>query len=289
MGLTRRADDPKGSLAPTPAYVAFATLIRTLGQYQFERRYKTDPRTHAYSFRRGDDKKHVIWTRDPDVPLQLVTSAPLRRIGLDGVTQEFRPVDGVVEYRAGPEPAFWDGPIRDVKERRTDALLTDSQYDFSLASPGQWSYRADPVATSSGEVGALNVIPKSDQWGEFVGIEADNAFRIDAKTMHPTQSAGRPVAAVRSWTSPDQVDAVLSGRVIRPSQEGDGTRFRLLSDGKVLLDLVLGGPGAPREKTFEYTLPLSKGSRIEAVVTPGPGVDIGFDAVEVDLRVAKKL
>ena len=88
-------------------------------------------------------------------------------------------------------------------------------------------------------------------------------------------SGGKQGWAVRRRTS-DFAGAVhVVGRAGRGHKSGDGVGVKVFLDGKELLSRML----PPQSKAdIDLSPTVRKGSRLDFVVTPGPGADSSYDA-----------
>ena len=79
---------------------------------------------------------------------------------------------------------------------------------------------------------------------------------------------------VRRWTSDREGSLHVVGHASRNSQEGDGVGVKVFLDGKELFTKMLP-PASTAD--FDLTVEITKGSRLDFVVTPGPALDPNFD------------
>jgi hypothetical protein len=84
MGLLRGESDPLGRYAPSPAYAAYATLIRQLDGAHFVRREPSDPETRVYLFADGTREVRVAWADQPGEHFDLKTDRPAQVIDMMG-------------------------------------------------------------------------------------------------------------------------------------------------------------------------------------------------------------
>jgi hypothetical protein len=283
MGLVRAADDSLGPYAPTPAFSAYATLIRTLDNAAFRERAPTDPRTHAYVFDANGSEARVIWSTDGRATLVFSAERPVTRVSVVGRREDLVPENGTVRIEAGPEPLFLIGSAVLREERRADALVTDSDIYFDLQQGSHnWSYNAKFGPAQQ----LVPLVPRTDTWGTFWGSSTAGHLAIGPTLMHPSARNDGPVPAVRRWTSDKAGEARIRGSVTRPSRDGDGSGFKLVLDGHVLFERLLGSADSAGQVTFALDVKLQRGSVLDIEVTPGAATDINYDAVQVHLVIA---
>jgi hypothetical protein len=95
--------------------------------------------------------------------------------------------------------------------------------------------------------------------------------------VHPSVSDGRPVWPVRRWISDIDGQVRITGTV-RRGAGGDGARALILSDGTEIFATEVGGPNGQTALSYEVLATVARGTVIDFAVTPGPGIDINFDA-----------
>jgi hypothetical protein len=288
MGLLRDDNDALGAGGPTPAFVSYATLIRMLDHATFQERIRTDARTHLYRFERDDKQVQVAWATDARSTLVFEADAPVTRVTFMGRTETLDPERGSIRLDVGQEPLFLLGPARLIQEIRPDEVIAGSSGDFSLEQGyAYWTYGAR-IGSGARAAQLVPLTDRTDMWGVFWALDGDGHLKIDGASMHPSERAGTPIAAVRRWTSPVSRAATISGRIARSSSDGDGTGVRLRVDERILFDRVLGSGEQGTNFAFTYDVKLEKGSVLEIEVTPGPAADINFDSVQLDFEVTGK-
>lgn len=291
MGLLRGDRDPLGPLAPTPAYVAYATLIRLLDGADSVRRESTDPRTHIYRFERGGESIHVLWAPDGPVAVSVDLPAGAQLTDLVGSTRKLPA--GTRTLTLDRDPVYLRGAVRHLDATRPDTLVADARGDFSVeAAGGQWQYGAFlmPRQTGTGVCAAPDAEPvalrvRQNAWESLYGDPRWPALRVGAADQHPAASRGRAVWAVRSYRSDDAGLVLVRGAFSRHGK-GDGVGACILLDGKPVFEAFLP-PGVRQHAAFDLSLPLRAGARLDFVVTPGPGLDINDDAVAVTAQVSR--
>lgn len=291
MGLLRGDRDPLGRLAPTPAYVAYATLIRLLDGADSVRREATDPRTHVYRFVRGGEATYVLWA--PDGPVTVSADLPTDAVLTDLVGHTQTLPAGSRTLTLDRDPVYLQGTVRKLDAARPDTLEADAHADFSVAASGnRWHYGAYLMArpTGTGICAAPDAEPidlqvRQNAWESFHGDPRWPALRVAAGTQHPAGSQGRAVWAVRRYRSDVAGPVHVRGAFSRGGK-GDGAGACILLDGKPLFEALLP-PGADQRAEFDLSIQLPAGGRLDFVVTPGPALDINDDAVAVTAQLSR--
>ena len=291
MGLLRGERDPLGRFAPTPAYVAYATLIRLLDGADSVRREATDPRTHVYRFERGSEATYVLWA--PDGPVAVSADLPTGAVLTDLVGHTQTLPAGNRTVTLDRYPLYLRGTVRNLDAARPDTLEADAHPDFSVeASGGRWQYGAylvpppvgtDVCAAPDGEPVDLRV--RQNAWESFYGDARWPALRVGAGIQHPAGSQGQAVWAVRRYRSDVAGPVHLRGAFSRHGK-GDGAGACILLDGKPVFEALLP-PGARQRAVFDLSVQMRTGARLDVVVTPGPALDINDDAVAVTAQVSR--
>ena len=291
MGLLRGERDPLGRLAPTPAYVAYATLIRLLDGADSVRREPTDPRTHVYRFERGGEATYVLWA--PDGPVAVSADLPAGAVLTDLVGHTQSLPAGNRTLTVGRDPVYLRGTVQNLDAARPDTLVADARGDFSVeASGNRWQYGAYlmPRPTGTGICAAPDAEPvdlrvRQNAWESFYGDPRWPALHVGAGTQHPAGSQGRAVWAVRRYRSDVAGPVHVRGAFSRDGK-GDGAGACILLDGKPVFEALLP-PGARQRAEFDLSVRLPAGGRLDFVVTPGPALDINDDALAVTAQLSR--
>ena len=101
----------------------------------------------------------------------------------------------------------------------------------------------------------------------------------------PSASGNTPVWTIRRWQSNSKGTARITGTATHVSTGGDGTGVKILVDGNEGFSSLVGASGGPAAATFDVNAAIEVGSLVDFVVTPGPGADINFDAVDYRAQV----
>lgn len=284
MGLLRTQDDVLGRYAPTPAYAAYATLIRQLDGAQTITREPTDPRTHVYRFARDSDQTHVLWAPDGPVPATVDLADGGVLTNLVGTAQSLPA--GPSTLTLDENPQYLRGAVRSISAPRPDILLADARADFSAdAAAGPWEYGAypQPSGARSSAIDAVaadalvQLVPRANAWAHYFGDPRWPGLRVGADTLHPWGTKDAPVWAVRRYRSAEAGRLWVRGSFSRKGR-GDGSGALILLEGKTVFEAQLA-PGGARRADFDLRLDVPRGARLDFVVTPGPARNITDDAV----------
>lgn len=106
-------------------------------------------------------------------------------------------------------------------------------------------------------------------------------------SIHPgvAPERGLPLWSVRRWVSPYAGPIRISGALTAADQKSDGVGLRLLVDGLEVFAGQAGGKGLPMRLEFDATAAVQTGSRVDFAVTPGPGLQMDYDASNYSLRI----
>lgn len=280
LGLIRKPDSAYGALAPNPALVAYATLIRTLGDARPVRREPgLDLRTRIYLFDRGGSEVRVLWSSSGTSELSLEAGTALTRVDIMGRSERLLPEGGRVTLRLDGTPLFILGAVGGVSERRPDRLLADSVAEFAVGTgEGAWRYGlAIPPAGSAYDPRRdfQPLQPRENDWADYWGDPRWPYLAIGADMMHPGVDRGRPVLVVRRWQAPAAGIIEISGRLAIAASQGDGTEAMIVVDGRKLAGWALP-PGA--SESYAIKAGVGQGSTVDLVLSPGAGGNDSFDA-----------
>ena len=293
-GLVRSPTDPLGPYVPSSDFPAYANLIKQLYSATYVGRDNTDARTRMYLFQRGGSDVRVVWSSVGTAQLVLSTNVPLTRIDIMGVSTVLQPTNGAIALTADATPFYIIGSISAVREFGRDAIVADTFRDFSGtqgSSNGTWSYLNGYVVTaasyspSSLESLTYTATPYGYEYGSVYAF-----VKIDASGGHPGVRNGYDpvyqVWTVRRWLSNVMATARIRGTIIRASPSGDGTGARIYVDGSLVYSTTLSGTGVGATVNFSFTTPLQTGSKVDFILTPGPGTDVDYDYVDFRAQIS---
>ena len=254
-GLVRRDGDPLGRHGPTPALVAYATIIRMLAAVDHGRKLTDDPALQLIRFERPQGPLWMLWAPRGDINVTL-TASQGSRTSLWGETVPL--ASGRTPVTVGPAPMFLETASLAVAAPALTALLADNVKDFSLEQGKLgWSYGA---VDSSGRFEPLRVA--TDAWGSGWRHPAERFLSLRNSAMHPGSRRG----VVLRWTARQAVHATLHVDLIPPRGKHDGMALALLIDGRPIRKLVIDG-----QKPLALSLPVETrpGTRIDIQLLPG--------------------
>jgi Glycosyl hydrolase catalytic core len=290
LGLVRAPDSPYGRYAPNPAYVAYATLIRVLGAARSVRREALpDPRTRVYLFDQSGTEVRVVWSAEGATTLDAAVSGTLTEVDVMGRARTLMPRHGEATLALDARPVFLVGAIRGLRERRADRVLADSRADFSMAAERDgWRYGYAVLAPGEDYDGRQEfhpLQPRQNEWASFWGDPHWPYLMIADGVMHPATIDGQQVAVVRRWLAPEAASITISGRLEIGASPGDGTRAVILVDGRKIGAWSLA-PGTA--EPYSLTAAVRPGSTVDLVVTPGPGLNDGWDSTTFTAKILLK-
>lgn len=290
MGLLHAPDSELGRYAPTPAYAAYANLIRELGDARFVGR-EGDARARVYQFASRGQEVRVAWASDPPVKLRL---DPAERVVVrDLVGRQTAIIDAgsagtLVLDRT---PVYIVGGVRRIREVERGTVIADSVDDFSdQQGRDGWSYgyaEGSPTREKP-DLAAYDfelMVPTADTWRRQWGQPRYPWLAIAARGVHPSRSKGHPIWAIRRWTSSAEGPVRISGRIVSSTSQGDGVTAHIAVDGRIAFSAVLGGQSSTKDIGYDVKAELRPGSKVDFIVTPGPGDDIDFDSTRFVARI----
>jgi hypothetical protein len=298
MGLLGKPDDPLGRYAPTPAYAAYAALIRNIGDARPTGRESSDLRTHIYGFGDTQGQLRLAWAADQ--PTRVVLDAPedLTVTDIMGNSHLLKAQNGKATLVLNETPVYIRGRITGLSEPERTVLLADSHMDFSGDGAGRWTYGAilcdiseaaglaEPTCLAEDGIWTLETLTwMYNAWSPAWRAHRYRDLALDRSMAHPSVYGDKQVWAVYRWRTDRAGQIRLKGSVSRTEQQGDGVGVLLMLNGKVLWRRHIGGGGAEGEAVFDVTVMVEPGQAIDFVVTPGPALDMNFDATEFNLRV----
>jgi len=288
MGLLRGEADALGRYAPTPAYAAYATLIGLLDGADEIARVPTDPRTHIYRVRRQGETIHVLWA--PDGPVPATLELPDGGVLTDLVGRRQALPAGAAALTLDPVPQYLHGAVRQLDAPRPDRLLADTGSGFAAA--GSWYMGAYPMPRAPAATdlcpaptGAPAVLQRrSNPWEYFHGDPRWPVLRVGDGDLHPAAGNRQAIWAVRGYRVAASGMLRIRGSFSRDGQ-GDGTGACIFVDGERLFQALLP-PGPRQHSNFDLRVRANAGTRVEFVATPGPGLDVNYDALGLRAALA---
>ena len=293
-GLMHSPTDSLGAYAPSSALPAYSNLIQQLYGATYVGRDSTDARTRMYLFHRGGSDVRVVWSSTGAAQLVLGTNGALTRVDIMGSSVVLQPTNGAIALTADGTPFYLIGPVSSIRECSRDAIVADTFRDFSAtqgAGNGTWSYLNGYVVP--GNAYDPNALTPMDYNATAYGYEYDSFYsfaKIDANGGHPSGRFGYPVVypvwTVRRWLSNVTGAAVFSGTIVRASPYGDGTGAAIYVDGSPVYSTLIGGAGAGATINFNFSAPIHVGSKVDFILTPGPGTDVNYDYVDFRAQIS---
>ncbi len=283
MGLVRADNDPAGAFTPTMPYAAYANLIYLLNGASFVRREPTDDRTLVYRF---EAPARTVWACWSEVGTAEMTFAgPIRRFSIVG--SEFSPSSSsepsTVRFGATPIYVVADKEaVADVRETpRNDRLIADSLRDFSdMQGKNGWSYnfvgndKTGSAPYNPAKVSPMRWLPSPGDWAD-AWTGPGKYFTLSEEGGSGGIIDGGQGWAVLRWTS-DRDGPVRIMAAPRAPTQGDGIGVKVFADGNELFSRLLS---IKTTAVIDLTPTISKGTRLDFVVTPGPGTDVNYDSV----------
>lgn len=288
MGLLRQETDVAGmgSLAVTPNYIAYATLIRQLDGKPFRAREGFTPCSRAYCLRFGKDEAptggdvRVIWGARPSA-FDLHATGPLTVTDIMGGVITIAPENGKVRIPSDLDAVYVLGPVGNVEEVDTGSVCIAATYEDFSDVQGQKSWEYGFRKTISGEF--QRMVWKKTEWDYRWVAEGYSFLHQSREGGEPEGTAKEPYYMDRRWTSTVGGELTLTGELGSWDDKSDGLDFHVLVDGKeVFAKTVAGGEILP----CSVTLNVKIGSKVDILV--GPNKETCYDSAMCNLRLIKK-
>ena len=292
MGLIRSDTDPAGAFTPTLPYVAYANLIHLLNDARFVQREKTDDRTLVYRF---ENATRIVWVCWSGVgTAQMTFAGPIHRVGIDGAELPASPGTGPSTVRFGVRPMYVvaeKGAVAAVTESpRHDQLIADSLRDFSdVQGKGGWTYhytandKTGSAPYDPEKVTPMTWLPSPGDWAD-TWTGPGRYFTLGEEGGSGGSLNGVQGWAVLRWTS-DRDGPVHITAAPQASTQGDGIGVKVFADGRELFSRLLPVKGAA---DIDLTTTVSRGTKLDFIVTPGPGLDTNYDFVRWRIAILTK-
>lgn len=256
-GLMGSSSNSRGKFRPHPALIAYANLIRQIGQASPRGRITTPASIYAFKFMHCITQNIVaIWSNHPET-VELITAAPITVTDIMGGAKTISPTSGKVTLGITKNVQYVAGTITAVTPVNSK-MLADSVSGHSQAvGKNGWSYGyAVPVTGAVYKTTDFKPLTWAP-WGEYGYRWLKPPFYPFAYgyQMHPT---GEWV--IRRWVSNYAGPAILSGDFSRGSG-GDGTEIRIFVDGVEVHRINV----APSQPVTTYSVPvtLKVGSKVD--------------------------
>jgi hypothetical protein len=291
MGLLRHHEKDPGGMAPltvTPAFVAYANLIRHLDGAKFVRREAQRDYTRAYVelFDRGGKQVRVAWATRP-AKIRLRATQPLTISGLLGDEKTAAPdADGGVTLDLNEETIYITGAAGGVEELDTGArVIADSLDDYSKNQGGNnWYYGYLDGADGDKFVEFKQIETMwGYEWG--TGEEEQKDLRILPNRAHPLKRGGADLAPTLRWRSPVAGKLRVTGFWAGVAK-GDGVTGVITVDGKEVSRVSVGGPTGEKRADVDLPVTVSVGSAVDFVVRPNANAE--FDATYREFAILQE-
>lgn len=277
-GLLSAPNGSKGALAPHPAYVAYANIIRQLRGYKFHSRFATNSSsTYAFRFQNAAGRMNVLWSTEP-VTVSLRTSSPVIVTDIMGVSRSLSPSGGVVRLRIDRNPQYVKGPVSSVSDSGSPILACSLSGWSNEQGKHGWSYGSAAVAGGAYNPSAFTPMRWDYIGDNAVGWMSNTWHFVSVEQMHPSSSW-----AVRRWTSPVNATVTLRCKVNRGGG-GDGVGINIYVDGTHVYSRHL-----KPDESYEFNVN-------NVVVKPGSRVDFtvnqhgesSFDSTGFSVKILRQ-
>jgi hypothetical protein len=277
MGLVGAADPVRGDDLPSPAYPAYAWLIKKLYNTFADGKITTSgmaPTTCIYSYINGStgDRIYVCWggAGNSPAPTTVTFTIPTSfatKTDIMGNDTKLTAKNGKVSVQLSLDPVYVTVPGAPAIGFAEAAhhVVADSMASYSrVQGTDGWYYGYEAVS------GAYN--PKSfvqlpwDFWqGGQMGWGSSYPF-IQAEDVHPYADSGSDVWVVRRWQSNRKGTATLAGTITGPGAGSAGVIAHIMVNGtEVYTQSIAAG------EVVSYSVP-------NVAVANGANVDFAVEA-----------
>ncbi len=126
--------------------------------------------------------------------------------------------------------------------------------------------------------------PLENAWSDYWGDPRWRYLAIAADKMHPAVAGSDQILPVRRWIATTGGTVRISGELAIGPSRGDGTHAMIVVDGQSVGSWALQ-PGT--NEHYALTASVKTGSTVDLVLTPGPGLDIGWDATTFTATIVR--
>jgi hypothetical protein len=261
---------------PNPVSIAYATLIRQLGDVVYQSRFNTSSSIYAFKFSNNNKQVTVVWSKVL-VKLGLVTSSQLTIFNLVGSPSIRNPVSDIVELNIDGNVQYIEGAVSNIIEI-DNPVIADSETGYTnVQGDFGWYY------------GYMDATPETYHPDLFQpmtwGIWGTDNYRYlgpdsfgGGNFLHPSHIYW----AIRRWVSNYAGNVVLSGKLSR-GWGGNGVMIRIFVDGILIhtQDLL-----AEEQSQYNVKTNVQVGSIVDYTIDSKDG-DSNFDATVITSLVTK--
>ena len=165
----------------------------------------------------------------------------------------------------------------------TGKVLADSVLDYSKdQGVNNWTYGC-MADGASGQFTPMNYT--ETPWGYVWQADSYRFLELTPQGGHPGAADGKPVWAVRRWTSPVDGTIRITANLTAGDSKGDGIGGVVLVDGRVVWDRLSGGANKLSPAQCDVVATVKKGSHVDFAITPGPAANIDYDACSFTAQI----
>ena len=106
LGLLLSESDPAGRYVPTPAYAAYAVLIKELDGARFVRREPSEAGLRVYLFSKGGRDIRVAWSTAGTRPYEARGAGALHELDMMGNEKTVSPKVGAISVMLSADPVY---------------------------------------------------------------------------------------------------------------------------------------------------------------------------------------
>jgi hypothetical protein len=185
---------------------------------------------------------------------------------------------------AGPAPVTALEPLP-ASPRAAGDVLADSVLDYSKDQGlHNWTY-GYLVNGTSGQFTPMKYT--ETPWGFVWQAEGIGFLELNPQGGHPGSSDGKPVWAVRRWTSPVDATIRITANLTAGQNKGDGVGGVVVVDGQTVWNQLSGGANKLPPAQCNMLARVKKGSHVDVAITSGPAANLDFDACSFTAQITR--
>ena len=289
LGLVKDENAIGGKYTPNPCYPAYSNLIKQMNGAIFTSKENLGSTSWAnvYKYNRNGNELRTCWTEEPttDNSITFNTTNNLIKVDIMGVQTTLTPEGGNITLTLDQNPVYIIGNVNSVT-MNSKLPITDSDLQYSMQTQGKdnWYYGYfDGTGTKPYTDANFKQLTSSlTQW-DYVWGSSSYAWLVSSLgTQHPSTDGSKQVWNVKRWVSPISGNVHVIGSFKEEGgSSGDGVVVKILVDGVS----KFSQPVHRSSGTFDLTVKVYVGSKLDFCVTPGSGTDTSFDNVQLNARI----
>ncbi len=295
MGLVGQADPNCGNYLPSPAYPAYAWLIKKLYSSVPEGRIFMPgmaPTTHVYSYINLDngDRTYVCWggagiSSAPTTVTFMIPTATATKTDIMGNDTTLTAKYGKVSVALGLDPIYVTVPGAPAIgfAEAAHPIVADSLSSYSRVQGTDGWYYGYVAVSGAYAPSTFTQLPWDFWQGGQQGWGSSYPF-IQAEDMHPYADSNWDVWVVRRWQSNLTATVTLSGTITGPGAGSAGVIAHIMVNGTEVYNQTIAAGGV-----VNYSVPniaIKSGTIIDFAIEAANQTS-NYDATSFTARISK--